>query len=92
MVPILEPEVDINIPDKEAMEEMLNEAAGGISAVRHAMADMFNTIFCQKLDKNTDPSSPSHEMSQETKSIVIKYDKCTVFKKIILQNLILIII
>ena len=30
--------------------------------------------------------------NQDTKSIIIKYDKCTVFKKNIHQNLILIII
>ena len=56
-------------------EEALNNLAGGISAVRYAMADMCNTIL--------DP---------EIKSIVIKFDKLTVFKKIMYSNIILIII
>ena len=56
-------------------EEVLNNSAGGISAVRYAMADMCNTI-----------------LDQDVKSIVIKYDKWTVFKRILYQNMILIII
>ena len=56
-------------------KEFLNEEAGGISAVRYAMADMCNSI-----------------LDQENKSILIKYDRCTVYKKIIHQNLIIIII
>ncbi|CAI2383517.1 unnamed protein product [Moneuplotes crassus] len=56
-------------------EEAINDLAGGISAVRYAMADMCNTI-----------------LDQEVKSIVIKFDKLTVFKRILYSNIILIII
>ena len=56
-------------------KEVLNPSAGGISAVRYAMVDMWNTV-----------------LDQDQKSILIKYDKYSVFKKIVTKNLILIII
>lgn len=66
----------------EGSTQIFNEAQGGISTVRHTIADMFNSILTQVETLNMG----------KNKNILIHYDKLTVLKRQIHTSLILLII